>query len=242
MFKVQYFGNWCSLRCDMATFTATILVFYMQFCQIITTANEGSLVIFVETRFTCDNGTSIRGSQVCDKTVDCPDEEDELGCARTCEPREFKCSGKGTEACIPEYFRCNDEVDCYDGTDELRCTAEKWAKTKFVNQTETYEDETFEIDCFVYGEPISNIKWYKDDEPVPAKCTSTRDGKTSRLTCPKAERADQGFYTCKGFNPKKFTVHARPSGKTFRLIVKDSRYVPPPPLPSGYEDEPRPYS
>ncbi|XP_065216165.1 atrial natriuretic peptide-converting enzyme-like [Planococcus citri] len=222
MFKVKYCCTWCSLRKGTAIFVVVLSVFCMQFCQVMTTADEGSLVMFVETRFTCENGASIRGRHVCDRIGDCPNDEDELGCDRPCGSNEFQCNGHETKACIPISFRCDGKIDCYDKTDEADCTYWQidYERSEPVSIMIVLEDETFNITCSVYGEPIPEITWYRDDKPVPSKCTSTRIKRNGVLSCPNSELADEGLYTCKGINRKKFTVYARVSSPGTRVKVE----------------------
>ncbi|XP_065203067.1 vitellogenin receptor-like [Planococcus citri] len=219
MIKVKY----CCRSCT-TIFVVVLSVFHMQSCLVITTENAGSLDIIVktdnETRFTCNNGTSIRESQTCDGITDCPDNEDEGDCvysAPSCRPGEFKCRD-----CIPGILLCDREVDCYDGNDEADCFCNVIGGI-FTKDESLNEGDTFNTTCIVYGEPIPEIAWYRNGEPVPSKCTSTRDHRTGVLTCPNIELADEGVYSCKGIEREKFTVRARSITSDLRLKVDQKK-------------------
>ncbi|KAG7212475.1 hypothetical protein KM043_012788 [Ampulex compressa] len=66
--------------------------------------------------FTCDDGSCIPKSSVCDGLDDCLRAEDELHCDRECTPTQFKCV-TGNK-CIDGIYRCDDHPDCPDQSDE----------------------------------------------------------------------------------------------------------------------------
>lgn len=41
---------------------------------------------------------------------------------QTCSPSAFTCTNK---RCIPMYFKCDGDEDCFDGSDELNCPTPK---------------------------------------------------------------------------------------------------------------------
>ncbi|XP_065203068.1 basement membrane proteoglycan-like [Planococcus citri] len=224
MLKVKYCRTWCSLlKNGTEIFVVALLVFCMQFYQVLTTADEGPLVMFVESKFTCENGTSISGRQVCDRIGDCPNDEDELGCGHPCGPREFQCSGHGTKACIPKEFHCDGKIDCYDKTDEVGCLVVR-GKGAGLSVEEKHEGESFQVSCLVYGEPIPEIVWYRNEGPVSSRCTSTRIKRKGVLTCRNIKLEDSGAYTCEGINPKKFTVYARAVRPIHTVVVRPNKH------------------
>jgi len=68
--------------------------------------------------------------------------------------------------------------------------------------------QTFVINCTALGIPVPEITWRLNWGHVPNKCTMTSvpDEATNRafgeLTCPDAEDADQGAYSCEAINIK----------------------------------------
>ncbi|XP_065223886.1 low-density lipoprotein receptor-related protein 2-like [Planococcus citri] len=81
MVEVKNCCKRCPLRNDKTVLTAMLLVYSMTFYEVTSmTTHERALVIFVETGFTCKNGTRIRGHQRCDGKGDCYQNEDEVGC------------------------------------------------------------------------------------------------------------------------------------------------------------------
>ena len=64
----------------------------------------------------------------CDGIYQCPNLADEENCISQpdCSPNEFQCPD-GT--CLPDWKVCNNQLDCYDGSDEsqcLKCSSQQW--------------------------------------------------------------------------------------------------------------------
>ena len=68
----------------------------------------------------------------CDGLSQCPNLADEQDCISyiepqpDCSPNEFQCPD-GT--CLPDWKICNNQLDCYDGSDEsqcLKCSSQQW--------------------------------------------------------------------------------------------------------------------
>ncbi|XP_022101868.1 low-density lipoprotein receptor-like [Acanthaster planci] len=85
----------------------------------------------------CENkyGDCIPSYWNCDDVADCKYGEDEQDCHSSsssqyrddmfeCTDDAIHCENKHGD-CIPEYFRCDDIVDCYDGQDEVGCDENK---------------------------------------------------------------------------------------------------------------------
>ncbi|XP_021794398.2 complement factor I isoform X4 [Papio anubis] len=70
--------------------------------------------------FQCVNGKYISQTKACDGINDCGDQSDEL-CCKACHGRSFHCK---SDVCIPSQYRCNGEVDCITGDDEVGCEEE----------------------------------------------------------------------------------------------------------------------
>ncbi|KAM9664148.1 low-density lipoprotein receptor-related protein 2 [Trichechus inunguis] len=67
--------------------------------------------------FRCGNGRCIPVTWRCDRTGDCIDNTDEIGCPhQPCQTGHFQCNTSG--ACIPQSWVCDEEMDCEDGSDE----------------------------------------------------------------------------------------------------------------------------
>ena len=85
-----------------------------------------SLVLFsrlsaacLHNEFECDEGSCIEIKYLCDKEVDCPNREDELGCPK-CPKGQFLCLSTN-KTCILDQYVCDSHPDCKDESDEEYC-------------------------------------------------------------------------------------------------------------------------
>lgn len=72
-----------------------------------------------ESEFRCASGRCIRGSLQCNGEYNCEDLSDELQCNVTCAENHFKCHNP--PFCIQKEWRCDQDADCADGSDEEGC-------------------------------------------------------------------------------------------------------------------------
>ncbi|CAD6196913.1 unnamed protein product [Caenorhabditis auriculariae] len=69
----------------------------------------------------CKSGHCLPVSQFCDRTVQCPDGDDEVSCTRVeCTSSELLC--EANNVCVPLTVACDGWRDCHDGSDEKNCT------------------------------------------------------------------------------------------------------------------------
>ncbi|XP_036361362.1 low-density lipoprotein receptor-related protein 2-like [Octopus sinensis] len=84
----------------------------------------------------------------------CPDhfllDADNKTCIANCSTSQFRC-GKGDDRCIPFFYRCDKDVDCHDGSDELNCPETKCGRHTFTcnngNCTRFYKICDSKDDC-----------------------------------------------------------------------------------------------
>ncbi|XP_069108205.1 very low-density lipoprotein receptor-like [Argopecten irradians] len=78
-------------------------------------------------QFQCKSGLCIARQFRCDRDMDCPDWDDEVGCNMTCDNLEMfpyeedvvPCNT--TSQCILSSWKCDGNKDCWDGSDENYC-------------------------------------------------------------------------------------------------------------------------
>ena len=82
--------------------------------------------------FHCGFQTCIPSSMRCDGLSQCPNLADEQNCVsieqHSCLSNEFKCPDD-PNTCLPNWKICNNQLDCYDGSDEsqcLKCSSQQW--------------------------------------------------------------------------------------------------------------------
>lgn len=86
---------------------------------------------FGNIKFACksDRTKCLPQTAKCNGTSECPNGEDEVGCA-SCAMHEFKChSGE----CIREEFLCDTQIDCSDSSDEERCNQTEFSSRLITN-------------------------------------------------------------------------------------------------------------
>ncbi|XP_038047205.1 low-density lipoprotein receptor-related protein 2-like isoform X2 [Patiria miniata] len=116
------------------------------------------------TEWTCDDDTCIMGFQRCNGSPNCPNGEDESGCAGQCWTSR-SCTDD-PNMCLAWWKVCNDVNDCADGSDELDCPANECTDESFHCQdgtcipapwrcdtTTECPDGSDEVDCEGYTCP-----------------------------------------------------------------------------------------
>ncbi|XP_063959865.1 low-density lipoprotein receptor-related protein 2-like [Lytechinus pictus] len=77
----------------------------------------------------------ILGFRTCNHVADCDLGEDEASCG-DCQDGFFTCSNGG---CVPEYWRCDGDNDCFDGGDERNCGVIGTIENVVLTQGETQQ-------------------------------------------------------------------------------------------------------
>lgn len=95
------------------------------------TACNNDYYEFSGIKFACksDRTKCLPQTAKCNGTTECPNGEDEVGCAG-CAVNEFKChSGE----CIREEFLCDTQIDCFDSSDEEKCNQTEFSSRLITN-------------------------------------------------------------------------------------------------------------
>eukprot|EP00057_Strongylocentrotus_purpuratus_P023992 XP_011678466.1 PREDICTED: low-density lipoprotein receptor-related protein 2-like [Strongylocentrotus purpuratus] len=103
-------------------------------------------------QFACYNSSQcIFQPQVCNHIADCDMGEDEADCG-PCDDGFFTCSNGG---CVPDYWKCDGENECFDGGDEVDCGTVGTIYNLNVGQNEVKEITSpgypmrYEAGCYV---------------------------------------------------------------------------------------------